>query len=223
MDHAEIEARGLVESYHRGLLPPEEEALFEEHFVTCERCMEQLELARGFQKGLKTAVAEDAARATLARAGLFAWLARRSRRAQWGAALALLALLSLPVLWSSRTASPGPPRGLAGPLVNAPVFLLTTQRGEEGPAVIDRAQAGELLSLAVDVGNDPGFESYRVTITREGRAVFTEDGLYPNALEALMITFPSSFFSPGEHRLRLEGVRPGGETAEIGQFPFRVR
>jgi Putative zinc-finger len=225
MDHADIEARGLVESYHRGLLPPEEEALFEQHFMTCERCMEQLELARGFRKGLKTAVTEDAARATLARVGLFAWLARRGPAAQWGMALALLALVALPAIWSGRrsAAPPGPPRGLSDPLINTPVFLLAALRGDEEPVVIDRSTAGDLFALAVDVGADPGFESYRATITREGRAVFESSGLRPNALETLMITFPSSFFSPGEHRLRVEGVRPGGAASEIGGYPFRVR
>lgn len=269
MDHAYIESHGLVERYHRGLLPPEEEATFEEHFVTCPACMEQLELARGFQKGLKAAVAEDVAQAALARAGLFAWLARRGRLAQWGLALAAIAMLALPswlsfrALEDQRLASEGlqderrkteelrrrlteseqrraeerrtlegrlaeagkvpPPRGLPAPLVNTPVFLLTALRGEGEPAVVDRSQAGDVLALAVDVGADPGFESYRVTITREGRAVFQKDGLRPNALETLMITFPSSFFSPGEHRLRVEGVRPGGEASEIGGYPFRVR
>ncbi len=272
MDHAYIESQGLIERYHRGLLPPEEEAAFEEHFVTCADCMEQLELARGFQKGLKAAVAEDVTQAALARAGLFAWLARRSRLAQLGLAVVLLSLLSLPSVLSfsslkerrqvaerleaerqktenlerrlteseqrraeerrtlegrlaeaGKTAPPEPPRGLPAPLVNTPVFLLTALRGEGEPAVVDRSKAGDVLALAVDVGPDSGFASYRVTITRADRAVFQRDGLRPNALEALMITFPSSFFSPGEHRLRVEGVRPDGGASEIGGYPFRVR
>ena len=34
MDHAYIEENGLVERYYQGLLPPDEESHFEEHFVT---------------------------------------------------------------------------------------------------------------------------------------------------------------------------------------------
>src|SRR3954454_21679209 len=99
MDHTYIENNSLVERYHQGLLPPEEEARFEEHFVGCPECTEQLELARGFQRGLKAMAAEDAARAVL-RAGLFAWLARRGRLARWGTALAVLAFAALlPALW----------------------------------------------------------------------------------------------------------------------------
>ena len=48
----------------------------EEHFVACPECTEQLELARGFQRGLKSMVAEDAVIArTAVQLGLFAWLA----------------------------------------------------------------------------------------------------------------------------------------------------
>ncbi len=270
MDHAYIETNGLVERYHQGLLPPDEEARFEEHFVECPACMEQLEFARGFQRGLKTLVAEDAARAVVS-AGLFAWLARRGRLAQWGAAVAILAAAALPALWllaggqderqewrarldaqrrsnqelehrlsesESRRSEerreleakiaaakpPETPRGLAGPLVNTPVFLLSALRSDDGkPATIDLARAGDALALAVDVGDDPRFATYRATITKAGGGtVFHQSGLKTNALEALMITFPASFFAPGDYRLRVEGVKPDGSASEIGGYPFRV-
>lgn len=272
MDHAYIESNGLVERYHRGLLPPDEEARFEEHFVDCPQCTEQLELARGFQRGLKAMAAEDAARAVVG-AGLFAWLARRGRLAQWGTAFAaLLVAALLPALLllaggrserqerdarlaaerrsrqelerrlseseSRRSAErrdleaklaqvkppAEPPRGLAGPLVNTPVFLLTAVRSNDAkPATIDPARAGDALALAVDVGEDARFDTYRATITKAGGGqVFEKSGLKPNALEALMITFPSRFFAPGDYRLRVEGVKPDGSAAEVGGYAFRV-
>jgi hypothetical protein len=271
MDHAYIESNGLVERYHRGLLPPDEEARFEEHFVGCPECTEQLELARGFQRGLKAMAAEDAARAVVG-AGLFAWLARRGRLAQWGTALAaLLVAAALPALWlraggrsdrreqearleaerrsrqelerrlseseSRRSAErrdlegrlarakpPEPPRGLAGPLVNTPVFLLAAVRSNDArPVTIDPSRAGDALALAVDVGEDVRFDTYHATITRAGGGkVFEKAGLKPNALEALMITFPASFFAPGDYRLRVEGVKPDGAAAEVGGYAFRI-
>jgi hypothetical protein len=272
MDHAYIESNGLVELYHQGALPPDEEARFEEHFVDCAECQEQLEVARGFRRGLKSLAAEDAARAVVA-AGLFAWLARRGRLAQWGMALAaLLMAAGLPALWllagsqgerrelsaqleAQRQAGrelerklgesesrrneerrgleaklaavkpPEPPRGLAGPLVNTPVFLLAALRSNDGkPVVIDLAKAGDALALAVDVGTDLRFATYRASIIRTGGGnVFEKAGLKPNALEALMITFPSSFFAPGDYRLRVEGVKADGSAVEVGGYPFRVR
>jgi hypothetical protein len=270
MDHAYIESHSLVELYHQGALPADEEARFEEHFVDCPQCMEQLELARGLQRGLRSVAAEDAARAAVA-AGLFAWLARRGRLAQWGTALAALLLAAgLPALWlraggqgerrewsarleaqrqsgqelerklgeseARRTAEqherdaelaaakPPPAGTLAKPLVNTPVFLLAALRGEGAkPAVVDLAKAGDALALAVDVGADLRFATYRATITRaDGGKVFERAGLKPNALEALMVTFPAAFFAPGEYRLRVEGVKPDGSAAEVGGYPFRV-
>lgn len=278
MDHAYIEENGLVESYHRGLLDPEEEARFEEHFAGCPQCVEQLELARGFQRGLKAMAAEDLETAQRTRAavaiGLFAWLARRGRAAQWGLALAaLLVAAALPALWmtggarqqaaerralQARVASEEqsrrelagrlaasearlaqakpavptmpttPPRGLAAPLTNTPVFLLSLLRGDEGkPAAIDLSRTGDALALAVDVGAGAGagFPSYRATILRGLRGddtVFRQAGLKPNALEALMITFPASFFAPGDYRLKIEGIGADGAASAVGEYGFRV-
>ena len=274
MDHAYIESNGLVERYHRGLLPPDEEARFEEHFVDCPQCTEQLELARGFQRGLRTMAAEDAARAVVA-AGIFAWLARRGRLARWGTALSVLILAALlPALWllaggrserrqqearleaerhtrqelerrlteseSRRSAErrdleaklaqvkpPEPPRGLAGPLVNTPVFLLAAVRSNDAkPVTIDPSRTGDALALAVDLGEGLRFDTYRATIVSiggktGGGKVFEKSGLKPNALEALMITFPATFFAPGDYRLRVEGVKPDGSAVEVGGFGFR--
>jgi hypothetical protein len=270
MDHAYIEGNGLVESYHRGLLDPEEEARFEEHFAACPQCVEQLELARGFQRGLKAMAAEDLERTRAAVAiGIFAWLARRGRAAQWGLALAaLLVAAALPVLWmaggarqqdaerralqahvaageqsrrelagrlaasEARLAQAKPPapaasadhpRGLAAPLTNTPVFLLSLLRGDEGkPAAIDLARTGDALALAVDVGAGAGFSSYRATILRGSDTVFSQAGLKPNALEALMITFPASFFTPGDYRLKIEGIGAGGAASAVGEYGFKV-
>jgi len=275
MDHAYIESNGLVERYHRGLLPPDEEARFEEHFVDCPQCTEQLELARGFQRGLRTMAAEDAARAVV-EAGIFAWLARRGRLARWGTAFSVLILAALlPALWllaggrserrqqearleaerhtrqelerrlteseSRRSAErrdleaklaqvkpPEPPRGLAGPLVNTPVFLLAAVRSNDAkPVTIDPSRTGDALALAVDLGEGLRFDTYRATIVfiggkTGGGKVFEKSGLKPNALEALMITFPSTFFAPGDYRLRVEGVKPDGSAVEVGGYGFRV-
>lgn len=251
MDHAHIEEHGLIDLYHRGQLPPEEEAAFEEHFAGCADCQERLQMARGFQHGLKTMVAED-----VAKAGLLAWLVRR----RWVALAALVLAAVLPVLgylagsreaapmnteasWrqlyekerrsaeglrqrldeserqrlAQAEATPAPP----SPLINTPVFLLTAVRGEEEAAAVDAGSGW--FSLAVDAGDDPRFESYRVTITdARGRQVFQQAGLEPNALEAVLLTFPAGFLKPGEYRLALAGVKPEGGAVELGGYSFRI-
>ena len=251
MDHAYIEEHGLVDLYHRGQLPPEVESVFEEHFVGCAECQEKLEMARGFQRGLKTVVAEE-----VTKTSLLAWLVRR----RWIAVAALILAAVLPVLgylagnrdsgpvsteasWRQlyekerRSAeglrrrleeserqqvaqtepTPAPP----SPLVNTPVFLLTAVRGEDEVPAVD-VESG-WFSLAVDAGDDPRFESYRVTVTdSRGKRVLRETGLKPNALEALVLTVPAGFFKPGEHRLALEGIKPDGGAVELSGYSFRV-
>lgn len=252
MDHAYIEEHGLIDLYHRGQLPPEEEAGFEEHFMGCADCQERLQMARGFQRGLKTVVAEE-----VTKAGLLTWLLRR----KWVALAALILAAVLPVLGylaGSRDVTPieteanwrqlfekeqrsaddlrrrleeserqrlakaeVTPAPSPSPLVNTPVFLLTAVRGEDEATSV-KVKDG-YFSLAVDAGDDPRFESYRVTITdAQGKRVFREAGLKPNALEALLLTFPAGFFKPGEYRLTLEGIEPGGGAAELGGYSFRI-
>ncbi len=287
MEHSYIEEHSLIERYHGGRLPTEVEARFEEHFVDCAQCMEQLEAARGFERGLKAMVTEDLARARAV--GMFAWWARRGRLARLGlAAMALLVAAALPSLWfrgesrqlrqvaeqargasedwreryeneqrqasvleqrlvdgESRwgeerrrleerieealsAAGSGAAQGvarLAEPLINTPVFILSVLRGEgaEPSAIIDPGRVGTDLALAIDVDDDPRIESYRVTVNRVGgEQLWRRDGLVPNALEVLMVTFPVSFFEVGDYRLNAEGVTSAGDTVPVGSYLFRV-
>lgn len=271
MDHQYVEAKGLIDLYRRGTLPPDEEARFEEHFFGCPECAAQLEAARGLQLGLKAMAAEDAAR-TAVQAGLLAWLARSGRLARIGAGLAILLAAGLPALWllgenrelrqaragaeqrleevrqavearlaeserrgererrelEDRLAAaqkPEEPSAAAPRPVIPAVFLLTAVRGDpaESATTIDLKTVGESFSLAVDPGASASYETYGVTITdARGRRTFRQEGLRPNALEVLMITFPASSFSPGSYRLTLEGLRPDGAAADLGGYPFRI-
>ncbi|MES1245095.1 MAG: hypothetical protein ABUT39_26055 [Acidobacteriota bacterium] len=261
MDHTYIEERGLIDLYHRGQILPEEEAEFEEHFVGCAECQEKLAIARGFQRGLKVVVAEDAARAVV-QAGLAAWLRRR-----WRAAILLILAAALPVLgflagnrqaretmaswkerWESERRSAAklerllaesenrrlaerreledkiaqatpPPQETPSPLVNTPLLLLTAVRGEGEAPTIQVGQSA-YVALAVDAGDDPRFKSYRVAIT--GPRAFRQAGLKPNALEAILLTFPASYLPAGSYQLQLEGVLPDGGVVKLVKYPFRV-
>jgi hypothetical protein len=269
MDHTYIEERGLIDLYHRGQIPPEEEIEFEEHFVGCAACQDRLAMARGFQRGLKTVVAEDAARA-VAQAGIAAWLVRR----RWLAAAVLVLAVLLPAVgflagnrgardavasWKDRweterlsasklermlaeserrrqegqeerraleekLAQARPPETTPpSPLVNTPLILLTAVRGEPAEPQVVHVGGSSYFTLAVDAGDDSRFASYRATVTdSKGARVFRQADLKPNALEAILLTFPTSYFKPGEYRLALEGVLPDGGTVELGVHPFRI-
>jgi hypothetical protein len=112
MDHREIDESQIVERYLLRALPAGEEALFEEHLADCGRCLDRLEAAERFRRGLETVVKEDrlhAATSGLAGAGEFR--ASLARLYNWlppvalaGAALLLLAALGFSLYRMNRTA-----------------------------------------------------------------------------------------------------------------------
>ena len=83
MDHPYIEENQITERYLMGQLAAPEEARFEEHYLTCQGCLDRLELAERFDRALKGVAAEEAAVAAAAtRLGILAGLARLSRSRQ---------------------------------------------------------------------------------------------------------------------------------------------
>src|SRR5262245_37998054 len=83
MDHPFIEEQNIPYLYLLGKLPAEEQEHFEEHFIVCQECLNRLETTESFIHGLKTVATEDILRPrAYVQVGIFAWLARLSRRRQ---------------------------------------------------------------------------------------------------------------------------------------------
>lgn len=124
MDHAQIEEQQLAERYVKGTLLPEEAERFEEHYLSCQECLDRLELAESMDRGFKRAAREEVTRIAAVRslAG-FAWLARLGRWRQSAALLAVVAIsAALPGLVAWRQAKElGAVRG----------SLAEARRGEE--------------------------------------------------------------------------------------------
>jgi hypothetical protein len=67
MDHGYIDEHGVVSAYVAGKLSPAERMGFEEHFVGCRRCLEQIEVTAELREGLRQVAKEDSVRAGVAR------------------------------------------------------------------------------------------------------------------------------------------------------------
>jgi len=92
MNHPDIDEHQVIDRYVMGTLPPEEAERFEEHYLSCPQCLDQLALAESMQRGFKRAAGQDVARLAATRQlALFAWLARLGRSRQ--AAVLAMALL----------------------------------------------------------------------------------------------------------------------------------
>jgi hypothetical protein len=62
MDHDFINEHGFVSLYVAGKLSPDERLGFEEHFVDCQQCLDQIELTEDLRGALRQVAKEDAAR-----------------------------------------------------------------------------------------------------------------------------------------------------------------
>jgi len=226
MDHAYIEEHGLVERYYRSDLSADQEVPFEEHFMGCSVCQERLALARSLRQGIRALATEDTARRAVVGAGLLAWLARRGQALRTGLLVAVLLVAILPSTWlllENRKLTHEV--GDVGDVGSPQVLLLSAYRDTLGEpaAVLDLDTMGPSVVLAVDVGDDPRFESFRVTIEDQaGAAVLHQEGMRPNALEVLMLSVPADFFPAGDYRLRIEGLTGDGKALDLGGYPFRV-
>jgi hypothetical protein len=96
MNHPDIEERQMIDRYVMGQLPPDEAEHFEDHYLSCPQCLDQLALAESMQRGFKRAAGQDVARFAVTRQlALFAWLSRLGRSRQ--AAVLAMALLVVAV------------------------------------------------------------------------------------------------------------------------------
>lgn len=102
LEHADVEAGDVIGRYRTGRLSAQEAQAFEEHYLECARCLDDLEADDALRGAMRGAAAQDAT--VLARPlALVAWLARLGRSRQAGVlAGALVVVLVLPLVWQQR-------------------------------------------------------------------------------------------------------------------------
>ena len=223
MEHSYIEEHRVVDRYLLAQLPAEEAERFEEHYLHCRECLDQLQVAEKLQRGFRRVAAEETAKvAAVQRLGVLAWLARAARTR--GAGLAVVGLLAVAIL----------PAGLMmrqvsrayQPQINTTVFAMSPERsasaGEEPSHVIRLSSDPEWLVLSLEL-DTPEHERYRVTLLREGETeVWQGDDLVPDHLDSLGLSLHSNWLRGGDHVARVEGVLAGGEVVPVAHFSFRV-
>ncbi len=234
MDHHDIEEQQVAERYLMGKLSAEETAGFEEHYLTCQECLDRLELAERFDRALKGVAAEDAARSTVAaRVGILAALARLSRSRQASVVLAaVLVLVILPIGLLVRQIGrldrelDRTRATLSGVQINTHILRLSPERSgpdtREPVSRITLSSVSEWIVLELDLGV-PEYGSYQATVIGpDGELTWQADGLEPNYLDALVISLHSTSLEAGDYRLRLAGVPPQREGVPVASFSFRV-
>lgn len=100
MNHHDVELAGVVDRYLLGRLSDEESARFEEHYLGCPECVEQLELGERMRRGLRRAAAEDVVEVAAARQ--VGWFVRLVRSPALSAVVVIVVVVGLPSLYVYR-------------------------------------------------------------------------------------------------------------------------
>jgi hypothetical protein len=229
MDHSFIERTDVIDRYVRGTMPPAERSEFEEHYLDCEDCLEQLELARSLREGIKVCAAQASVAATQPRlrsSGWFSW------RLATAAAMAVLLISAIPSvilyrsLESTRTELDQETRK-ADQLINAPLFppavyTLSPTRGVQATRTIRIPESPRwiLLALELDASQHHGYRA--VLRDGTGQTAWTSGDLKADGPDAIGVALPSRILQPGEYTLVLEGRGADGGYVSAASFPLRA-
>ncbi len=230
MEHSFIERTDVIDRYVRGTMPPAERSEFEEHFLDCPQCLDQLELARSLREGIKVCASKPLAAArpqTRPRSlGSFSW------RPPAAAALAVLLISAIPSVFlyrsleSTRTDLDREIRK-AGQLINAPllppaVYTLSPTRGVEASRTIKIPDSPRWILLALELDTTQ-YHDYRAVLQDgSGQTAWSSGSLKADAPDAIGVALPSRILHPGDYVLLLEGQAGDGSFASAVSFPLRA-
>ena len=225
MQHSQIEEQNLIDRYVRGTMPAAERAEFEEHFVDCAECQEQIEVAKSLRQAVRESIAESAG----------GWIAgepvhERRRPAsgwRWVAIAAcaglLMALGTSTVLLLQRERAR---RELASARLSselAPVvFGLRLSRDATAPRDITLPGDSRWMIFLAEI-DATRYSRYRASVTgSRGEEIWSQDGIRPNSPDSISVAIPSGALHPGTYTLAVSGAQPDGSLIPVARFPLRL-
>ena len=244
MDHSFIEEHNHIDRYVRGTMPVAERTAFEEHFLDCPDCLEQLEAARSLREAIRIAAAEMGPSAQPARdtsgstwlRGIFGWrwmpaavtccfaaalltgtfLYRQLEQTRGELGRTQLAYAR--ELESSRAVLQGSER-------NAPLlYALNQNRGASSPAMVLEVPPSPrwvMFSIEFDASQ---FQTYRATLrNRAAQTVWQTDNLQPSSPDSIAIPVFSTHLTPGSYSLTLEGRDAAGRYSPVSTFSLQAK
>jgi len=230
MEHSFIERSDVIDRYVRGRMPPAERSEFEEHFLDCQECLDQLELARSLREGIKVCAAhQPSVAAPRPRPGSFDWFSWRPAAA---AAMAVLLISAIPSiilyrsLESTRSDLDRETRK-ADQLINAPllppaVYTLSPTRGAQAARTIRIPESPRWILLALELDTSQ-YHDYRAVLQDgAGQTAWSSGSLKADAPDAIGVALPSRILHPGDYVLVLEGQAANGSFASAASFPLRA-
>ena len=227
MNCADVKRENIVERYVNDELSEKEKELFEEHYFTCQACLEELatmqqiaggvkELAAAGEIAFKPEAARESILQRLDRLGKFipdprAW--RYVKPAFY--VLTVLVLLMAYPAWKGVTLIPK-----FGPRVNVSYFSLDVTRGKNR---IDVPLYSEAFILEFSIPEEEEYERYDVEITDyRGTVIWKERDLKRlGDFGTFSISFDRDVLEEGGYVLSVYGLRENKPTT-LENFPFQI-
>ncbi|HEX6861937.1 MAG TPA: hypothetical protein VF414_03920, partial [Thermoanaerobaculia bacterium] len=115
-------------------------------------------------------------------------------------------------------------KDLSRPQLNAPILDLYpagSTRGE-GPAMQAVPPDVRLFTVVLNPAGRPAFEEYELEILDAGGVVRRDGGLKPNPYGSFSATLSRDLLGPGDFRVRLVGIGPGGGRQTVEEYALRI-
>jgi|GEM_PF-1795162 len=221
MHHKEAKENMFVDRYLAGQLDAREQRHFEEHFIGCGMCQEELELTERLRTGLRD-MAVTVRSAPPARALPAAGVSAAPRYAMAASAVLAASLIAAGLGYDGYKGS----GETAGPAV-AEVFPIHSTRSAAETSSRVRLSSPEAAAvLLVDPGRTQRHD-YRVVVSKldvDGATTIAEvSGVRPSYEALVAISVPGSMLAPGPHLIQLEG-REHADAAfvPVSELRFQV-
>jgi anti-sigma factor RsiW len=216
MDHFRIEEQNLIDRYVRGTMPAAERAEFEEHFVECAECQEQIEIAKSFRLAVRESVVEQPYKRKRQWPG-WRWLAIAA------CAGLLIAMAASSVLIRQRDQVRTELVSARLGVESAPVvFGLSLNRDSAEPRDIVIPGQPRWIVLLAEI-DATRYARYRASVIgSHNEEIWHQDAIQPNSPDSISVAIPSSVLHPGAYTLLVAGAQPDGSWTPIARFPLRL-
>jgi len=215
MDHLRIEERNLIDRYVRGTMPAAERVEFEDHFVDCAECQEQIEIAKSLRQAVRESVTEQV-REPRRRFG-WRWVAVAA------SAGLLMAVAAGTAFLLQRDRARSDLASVRLSLERAPVvFGLSLSRDAAEPRDISIPSEPRWMVFLAEI-DATRYSRYRaVVISSRGDEIWKQDGIQPNSPDSISVAIPSGALHPGTYTLTVSGAQPDGAFIPVARFPLRL-
>ncbi len=235
MDHDYIEESNIIDRFLMGKLSEDDSEDFQDHTMSCQRCLDDLAYAERLHRGIKRVYENDAARASAPLMLLAAWLGGLNPAKRGLLALAVVLAAAGPALlvgWRIQHLQ-GELVNMerryereSGPLPNVPIFRLSSQRGGAAgrPATfpVRLGSSSQWLVLVLEVNAQEVGPLGARLLDEQDREVWVTSGLVVDDVGEITIGLHAGRLDEGDFFLILTGHTPGQSSFKVAQFSFRV-